>query len=342
MAGNEHVHVRVAAPVGPELRGRTFVGYIKHIVGFNDMIWAAPSGIDLYDNTSKDLLSPIATIGVGVGYGGFNAGGESYIIGIPLSNQFCFVSIDLDGKVNLMIEGVEFAAFDRVGDATNGAWRMRAKNSIGTDVPVILGPPDPFRGIDELVVMSSCEPIFAAAVEPAMVGNAYNVSRNWRAIYQACKSDDPHLENPPGLRSPWNYLSSNCCIDYHPGDPDEQQDIAIGAPNPCADGGGGGGGGNPCDQANLFCAAIVRICTNQNGFPVGRFWCMLQGQNHCEVETGNRCFCSHLFDVNGNPLPDPAVTPIGTVMAVKCVDKYDGNPQVDSWCSGTNATVHCS
>lgn len=329
----ENAYDRIASAGDPQdLRGRTFLGRLKSVAGSGDAAgfgWTAPQGIDLFDTNSKDFTTPYRTVFVPGTFSGFDTGRSSQS-GIPLDGMPCIVTFSDKGEISVDFSGLEWGFFKP--DAFGGGWSLQTREDSGYAlvVPGFITPPDPNGngGAAGNTVWDGCSPILAGASPGGQMGGSIMLYRNWEAEWQACKGDDRYNDDPAGMRSPWNYLSSSCCVplaDEEGGDP--FPDVSNGKPFPC--GGGGGGGGGSCVDSALTCAVIVRQChTGQGIFRFDyKMWCLIDGQNNCEQQTGGQCYCSNDALVGGGILPNAETQPTGTIAFVKCSNVPTGNPR---------------
>jgi hypothetical protein len=264
-------------------------------------------GIEVYAGNNKDPSHPTTIAGQGKIFGGQGGFLGDQIFGAPTTHIHCIVTFDEHGDFSLTLHGIDYAWFEPSG--TNPTlWAMKGRNGISQGIQCEDGveclPFDPPWGgaydpSTHIRFYSESQPVFVAATGIDASGS------EWRAEYQACKADDPDNDTPPGIRSPWNLLSENCCKG-----PDDGGGTG---------GGGGGGGGNgPCDNLNLNCAVQCKACFRPNALPF-RKWCLIDGLDACNQQTAGRCFCS-ATQINGDPLPDPNTVPPGAVLVVKCSD----------------------
>jgi hypothetical protein len=314
------------APInsGGLVPGKPYLGRIRTVAKETDAngvrTYALNEGVDLYDETSGDLTKPFARVGVGSVLGAASSIGN-VPGGVPLDNIFCVVTADQRGALSVEVEGIYYAWFEPLtGDA--GGWSLVAVGGLSQVIPCDAGPNVPcipfsppftasnvdtnFDGIPDSLNLSHGERVFVEATGPG------TTMREWRAEYQACKPDDANNDAPPGIRSPWNFLASNCCKsgDTVDGDPD---------PTPPPD-------DRNCNQLALNCAITVKQChTAMPPFDQPyKVYCRLDGSMFCATQTGGRCFCSNTFDVAGNVIPDASTLPAGTVLFVRCESHDDG------------------
>lgn len=323
--GNENTNARFAPP--SLQRNRSYLGRIR---GSADGQVMTLTGIDLYDSTSLDVSDPFTTTAeFGEQFGGITNGALDFASGAPVNNLFCVIDVFPDGRFSLIYNGIHFGWF-RFRAGPPHSWVLVTRGGIAqvficSEEPAVPCNPfaEPFgylhcEGAPVVNLLGSNQPAFCSA---GVMG--------WRLEYQACDPDDEDNDSPPGIRSPFNFLSANCCSSSSE-DPEDEDDGLGDSDDEEEDDGGGGDEDPPADCRNLglSCVAIAQECIHP-GPPATIFhrWCI--SSFGCFTGTGGRCFCQLNEDINGDPLPLPGSVPPGTAILVHCANSAQGAPCSD-------------
>ncbi len=318
-----------------DLIGKTFLGRAREISVQIDALGVTyintELGIDLYNNSSKNLTTPFKTIKTGAAFRSPTSGPPSFH-GHPINNLFCWVTFEVNGNVHIECNGLTAAWFFPVGLGPEMYWVMQSKRGLSLILdgccPFLPPPFMDTRYPDLDVTLDPCQfcfdgfnfkaPVFAVspldvALGPAELGTPWG----WQAELQVCdlSGDDENTDPGGGPASPWNVLTRNCCATGEGGGPDgdigEGDDTDDDPPPP-----------GDCATNGIFCKIMVKRAVRGLGGNDVYVWCLPTENgrltNYCVTDSGTlTCRCSHV-DLAGNPIPNPNTTPPGTIIFVKC------------------------